>query len=130
MTNYIPPNNTTNTSNSNNNPNTNSWPFILSPVPSLLANVPQNNVSSLISYNSNRPLPSSPPTVIATIADSVLSDLNNLNIQNHSEGSIRTSGNLNHPPIVENYTGNGNDLNAEISTNMTSNNQNSRLLDI
>jgi hypothetical protein len=130
VTNYIPPNNTTNTSNSNNNHNTNSWPFILSPVPSLLANVPQNNVSSLISYNSNRPLPSAPPTVIATIADSVISDLNNLSIQNNSEGSIRTSGNLIHSSIAENYTGNSNDLNADISTNMTSNNQNSRLLDI
>lgn len=119
------------TSYSNNNSNTNTWPFILSPVPSLLANVPQNNVSSLISYNSNRPLPTAPPTVIATITDSVLSDFNNLNIQNPSvDSSIRTSVNLIHAPLVENFNQNNNDINTEMSSNMTSANQNGRLLDI
>ena len=124
-------NNTTNMSYSNNNSNTNTWPFILSPVPSLLANVPQNNVSSLISYNSNRSLPTAPPTVIATITDSVLSDFNNLNIQNPSvDSSIRTSVNLIHAPLVENFNQNNNDINTEMSSNMTSANQNGRLLDI
>jgi hypothetical protein len=129
--NYLSSNNTTNLTSANNtNSNTNSWPFILSPVPSLLANVPQNNVSSLISYNTARPLSSAPPTAIATITDSVLSDLNNLNLQNPVEGAIRASANLIHAPLVENYNEINSDLNTEMSSNMTSSSQNSRLLDI
>jgi len=129
--NYLSSNNTANSTLANNtSSNTNSWPFILSPVPSLLANVPQNNVSSLISYNTTRPLSSAPPTAIATITDSVLSDLNNLNLQNPVEGAIRASTNLIHAPLVENYNGTNNDLHTEMSSNMTSSSQNSRLLDI
>jgi hypothetical protein len=108
-----------------NNNNNSSWPFILSPVPSLLANVPQNNVSSLISNSASTrqqtgSLGQNHSTFIATIAssDTILSDFGNLNINaNTTSPSI---GSLNA------------DLNTGIdsSTNLAISNPNSRLLDI
>ena len=113
--------------NHNNITNGNTWPFILSPVPSLLANVPQNNVSSLIPYNSNRHLSSAPQTAIATISsDSALSDFNNLNLNANDSISYRPNTNSANSPLVDISS----EINSELNSNIINSNHNNRLLDI